>query len=83
MSTEFLAMVKGMFILDGAVPDPAQRTGRQQQYSVRMPPDENITLPGVISHIDAIPCFIHYEEQVFVEVKGGFSIRGKGHRDSI
>ena len=77
MSTKFRATVKGMFIVDGAAPDSS--TGRQQQYSVRMLLDENITLPGVISHTDAIRGFIHYynpsdgvfEEQVFVEVEGG------------
>ena len=45
--------------------------------------NEDINLPGVNSHTDAIPGFIHYynssdgifEEQVFVEVEGVFSIR--------
>ena len=68
-----------MFVLDGAV--PGSSTG--QQYSVRILPDENTNLPGVISYTDAIPGFIHYynpsdavfKERLFVEVGGGFCIR--------
>ena len=52
--------------------------------------DGNITLPGVVSQTDAIPGFIHYynssdgifEEQVFVEVEGVFSIRQMESKDS-
>ena len=80
-TTKFLATIKGIFVLDGTVPDSS--TGRQQEYSARMLLNEDINLPGVNSHTDAIPGFIHYynssdgifEEQVFVEVEGVFTIR--------
>ena len=70
-----------MFVLDGPVPDLS--TGRQQKYSVRMLLNEDVNLPGVNSHTDSIPGFIHYynssdgifEDQVLVEVEGVFSIQ--------
>ena len=44
--------------------------------------DENISLPGVISHTNASPGFIHYynpndaifEEQLFVQVEGALGL---------
>ena len=79
-TTKFLATIKGMFFLDGPVPDIS--SGRQQEYSVRMLLNEDVNLLGVNSHTDSIPGFIYYynssdgifEEQVLVEVEGVFSI---------